>query len=370
MERVSVFDHDLSMPNEASLKPQLSHTATSKRYWMLLTRGIWIALIAHAIFIVLFYVIGARILAVVNVGSVAVYVLCVGLLRQKRNRAVLILAWAEVITHAALAVGSLGWDSGFHYYLLLFIPLIFVSTTRKPGSKLTLAVLLGLIYMGMDVVMRFVPPLNVVDPLALAVLRYLNIAVCFVVLGYLAYFYSRTVGKVEQRLRVMAATDSLTGLYNRRHIIGIAEYEKTRRRRSHRPLSFIIADIDDFKIVNDRYGHEAGDQALVLVSQRMRGVLREQDSVARWGGEEFLVLLPDTELRTAVAVAERIRKTIALSPVVQGENELAVTMTLGVDECREDEGVDACIARADNALYHGKKSGKNCVRMIKDLNGE
>jgi len=362
VEKVSEGDRDLlgELPGESSL----FHTTTSRRYWMVLTRGIWIALGIHVMFFALFFTIGATFLAIVNIGSIALYILCVGLLRRKRNRAVLILAWVEVIGHAALAVRSLGWDSGFHYYLLVFIPLIFVSTTRKPGSKLTLAVLLGLIYMGMDAVMRTVPPINVIDPFVQAILRYANITTCFAFLGYLAYFYSRTVGVAERRLRVMATTDSLTGLYNRRHIIGIAEYEKMRRKRSHRPLSFIIADIDDFKAVNDRYGHRAGDQTLMLVSQRIRGVLREQDSIARWGGEEFLMLLPDTGMETAVTVAERVRKTIEETSVPHGEAGLAVTMTLGVGECQDNEDIDTCIARADNALYRGKKAGKNCVRAV------
>jgi len=274
-------ESDYESSREGRKEAERPDTATGKRYWMVLTRGIWIALGVHVMFIALFYAIGATFLAVVNIGSVFIYAVCIGLLRRQRNRLVLLLVWVEVIGHAALAVRSLGWESGFHYYLLVFIPLIFVSTTRRPSSKVVLAILLGLIYMGMDAVMRSVPPLSVIDPSALAVLRYANITACFASLGYLACFYSQTVGEAERRLRVMATTDSLTGLYNRRHIIGIAQYERMRRRRSHRPLSFIIADIDNFKSVNDRYGHEIGDQTLTMVSRRIRNVLREQDSAAR-----------------------------------------------------------------------------------------
>ncbi|MDO9514951.1 MAG: GGDEF domain-containing protein [Syntrophales bacterium] len=343
------------------MEAQKPGTATNKRYWLILVRSMWVALGVHVMFIALFYSIGATFLAVVNIGSVCIYALCVGLLRQQRNRLVIFLAWVEVIGHAALAVRSLGWDSGFHYYLLIFIPLIFVSPTRKPSSKVGLAMLLCFLYAGMDAVMRVVPPLSAVNPLALVILRYANITACFACLGYLAFFYSKIVGEAERRLRIMATTDSLTGLYNRRHIIGIAEYEKMRRKRSQHPLSFIIADIDDFKSVNDRYGHEIGDQTLTMVSRQVRGVLREQDSLARWGGEEFLMILPDTGLELAATVAERIRETIAATSSRQGEDELTITITLGVSECRENENIDACIARADQALYRGKKAGKDCV---------
>ena len=367
MEKPSESDHEIS--NEESIGVQEPGATTKKRYWMVLTRGIWVALGVHLIFIALFYVIGATFLAVVNIGSVSIYAACIELLRRKRNRAVLLLTWIEVIGHTALAVRSLGWDSGFHYYLLVFIPLIFVSTTRRPSSKVGLAMLLGFIYMGMEAIMRSVPPLSVIDPSVLVALRYANITACFISLGYLAYFYSRTVGEAERRLQIMATTDFLTGLYTRRHIIGIAEYEKMRRRRSHRPLSVIIADIDNFKSVNDQYGHEIGDQTLTMVSRRIRSVLREQDSIARWGGEEFLILLPDTGIGVAATVAERIRETIAASPARQGEDAFTITITLGVGECREDENADACIARADQALYRGKKSGKNCVRTADPPNG-
>jgi len=360
VENLSESDHAVS--TEEFINVPEPGAATKKRYWIVLTRAMWIALGVHLMFIALFYAIGAMFLAVVNIGSVSIYAVCIELLRRKRNRAVILLAWIEVIGHAALAVRSLGWDSGFHYYLLVFIPLIFVSATRRPSSKVALAVLLGLIYMGMEAIMRTVPPLSVVDPSVLVALRYANITACFIFLGYLADFYSRTVGEAERRLQVMATTDFLTGLYTRRHILGIAEYEKMRRRRSHRPLSLIIGDIDNFKTVNDRYGHEIGDRTLTMVSQRIRNVLREQDSIARWGGEEFLILLPDTGIGVAATVAERIRETVAASPVRQGDDSFAVTITLGVGECREDENVDPCIARADQALYRGKKAGKNCVK--------
>jgi len=211
--------------------------------------------------------------------------------------------------------------------------------------------------------MRFVPPLTVVSPLTLSIFRYANITACFVSLGYLAFFYSKIVGEAERRLRIMATPDSLTELYNRCHIMEIAEYEKMRRRRSHRSLSFIIADIDNFKSVNDRYGHEIGDQTLTMVSRRIRNVLREQDIIARWGGEEFLMLLPDTETGVAVTVDKRIREPIVATSVRQGGDEFTITITLGVSECRENENIDACIARADQALYRGKNAGKNHVEM-------
>lgn len=135
-------------------------TAANRRHWIVLTRAIWVALGVHAMFIALFHAIGATFLAVVNVGSVLIYAVCIGLLRRRRNKPVIFLAWVEVIGHAALAVRSLGWDSGFHYYLLIFIPLIFVSTTRRPGSTVALAGLLGLIYGGMSSWAPFRPSMS------------------------------------------------------------------------------------------------------------------------------------------------------------------------------------------------------------------
>jgi diguanylate cyclase (GGDEF)-like protein len=165
----------------------------------------------------------------------------------------------------------------------------------------------------------------------------------------------------NEALAEAARTDPLTGLSNRRHFTEMAELELARVARSPRPFVLVLSDIDDFKAVNDRHGHDAGDTVLRRVAEVMRGQLRELDVVGRWGGEEFIWLLPETDLDGGIAVTERVRLAIAASRVVFSSAELVVSMTFGVAERASGEPLETCIARADAALYAGKDAGKGRV---------
>lgn len=157
--------------------------------------------------------------------------------------------------------------------------------------------------------------------------------------------------------------DALTGCFNRRHALEVIDGELRRARRSHMPLSMIMFDLDHFKRINDQYGHLAGDAVLAEVGARMKAVLRGSDLKCRYGGEEFLILLPDTPLAGACHVAETLRRAIEEQPVIWNETAVAVTASFGVTPITPGE-VDplAIMARADEALYRAKAEGRNCVR--------
>jgi len=123
----------------------------------------------------------------------------------------------------------------------------------------------------------------------------------------------------------------------------------------------LLGDIDNFKVVNDRYGHDCGDFILTGLSGLMRAMIRKQDVVARWGGEEFIFLLPESPREGARKVAETIRKKISTELFSFNGQPLSITMTLGVCEFNGTRDIDACIKKADEALYRGKERGKNCV---------
>ena len=163
--------------------------------------------------------------------------------------------------------------------------------------------------------------------------------------------------KMEKTVR----TDYLTGLENRRSATKRLREELARMRRRGESGSLLLADIDSFKVINDTYGHEDGDVVLQLVSHRMETAVREEDIVARWGGEEFLILLPELSLSEALHVAERIRETISTEPVIYQGEKLEITVTLGVAALDVNLGMEESIKRADQALYEGKHQSKNCV---------
>ncbi|MBT8131617.1 MAG: GGDEF domain-containing protein, partial [Gammaproteobacteria bacterium] len=163
-----------------------------------------------------------------------------------------------------------------------------------------------------------------------------------------------------------ARHDHLTQAYNRRYVMQTLSSEKTRADRTRRPFSVVILDLDHFKIINDRYGHLAGDRVLMGFSERTKGTLRAIDFIGsegvrtfgRYGGEEFIVLLPETDLGGAYQCAERIRYVTEDEPF---DDVLRVTVSSGVAEYRIGESVEDTLRRADAALYRAKDNGRNCV---------
>ncbi|MBX3678408.1 MAG: diguanylate cyclase [Rhodocyclaceae bacterium] len=166
----------------------------------------------------------------------------------------------------------------------------------------------------------------------------------------------------NRRLEEMALTDVLTGLPNRRHAMARIEQEWAASMRSRRPLSCMVIDLDQFKQVNDIYGHDVGDAYLTQVASAIRGAVRTHDVVARTGGDEFQVICPDTDLQAALACAERIRCAVEQSPIVAGARRLKACMSAGVAE-RELSmpNADALIKRADEGVYLAKQQGRNRV---------
>lgn len=168
--------------------------------------------------------------------------------------------------------------------------------------------------------------------------------------------------QVEDQLREMATTDSLTGLANRRHFMQTAEQELHRTERYERPISMLMIDADHFKRVNDTYGHDVGDTVLAALANMMRQSARKQDFVARLGGEEFAVLLPETPQDKAMEMAERLRAKIEASHIETSAGTLRITVSIGVATYRkEDGGINRLLKRADDGLYEAKQSGRNRI---------
>jgi diguanylate cyclase (GGDEF)-like protein len=124
-------------------------------------------------------------------------------------------------------------------------------------------------------------------------------------------------------------------------------------------LSVLVIDIDHFKKVNDTYGHDAGDQVIVRVAEVIKGTLRKGDHVARWGGEEFLVITTSTNADNTILVAENIRKSVAKEVIKYAEHELNITVSIGAENCLPDDCFNSIFDRADKSLYEAKKTGRN-----------
>ena len=181
--------------------------------------------------------------------------------------------------------------------------------------------------------------------------------------GYLTRAFNTLVSRLREKesqgeLEKLSLTDSLTGLYNRRHLMGTLASEVQRSRRLRRAFSVLLADVDRFKQYNDTHGHLAGDAALVKIAEVFRRTTRQVDCVARYGGEEFVVMLLEANLATATMVAERIRARVAEQDLGEG----SLTLSIGVAEYPDGgETPEELIATADGAMYRAKSSGRNQV---------
>jgi diguanylate cyclase (GGDEF)-like protein len=163
--------------------------------------------------------------------------------------------------------------------------------------------------------------------------------------------------RLTDEMRYLASHDSLTGALNRRHMNAAMSAEIERCTRHGRSMALLVMDLDHFKAINDQHGHQLGDQVLVSFVAKVSALMRQHDQLGRFGGEEFVALLPETELAAAVVVAERIRQTCAqLHPAVGCTVSIGVTVNSATGDT-----VDALFARADAAMYRAKSLGRNRV---------
>mgnify|MGYP001035147981 CR=1 FL=1 len=184
------------------------------------------------------------------------------------------------------------------------------------------------------------------------------IAIGFYVLLHAHEVYELRLGALMAQLRDKAQTDPLTRLANRGWFQENFARELKKAHRLERALALIMFDVDYFKSVNDRFGHQAGDRVLVALAEHARLAMRDYDLVSRWGGEEFVAMLPDTDIETARMIAERLREQIASMELPEiGQ----VTCSFGVAQYRSGESGDSLINRADAALYQAKDEGRNRV---------
>lgn len=313
-------------------------------------------------------------LLIFNIASIIIYIIG-SFLVQKYTVLVSYMGFTEIILHSFICVILLGNGFGFSMYFILLVPLVYsifhsINARRYLIKASILSLLSFALFVTCYILSNIQEPLynnNALDK-ARPFVYVINILIVFIALSFFSIlFIIETVVAYNKlytqnkQLDTIANTDPLTGLYNRRTMTTQIMNFLSDYKISKQPFSIIICDIDDFKKINDNYGHEGGDEVLRSLSKIFENLTRDKDFLCRWGGEEFLILLKNTDLDHARIIAERIRVHVENSEIKYSNYNIKITLTLGVASVTENQDYDVLFKLADNRLYTGKNSGKNIV---------
>ncbi len=285
-------------------------------------------------------------------------------------------ASVEILSFSSVASILLGWDWGFMMYTVALVPVAFYLTYTLPELKrrILFPVISSVLVSECFIVVRVIcgqvgsPLLDVSfsDNMKYA-FYYFNVIIAFVMLVLFSTLFALEISYMQRQLErenrtlgKIANFDPLTHLLNRRSMNSKLKEAMREAEQNNKKFSLLMIDIDDFKKVNDTYGHDCGDKILVLVADIIESNVRESDEVARWGGEEILVLVKQ-DLEVAQIVAERIRKDMNEKKRLDKDIEINLSVTIGVAAYKGKQTLQELIQEADRNLYYGKNHGKNQV---------
>jgi diguanylate cyclase (GGDEF)-like protein len=331
-------------------------------------------LVIHTLFIPLFLWRGIPELALFNVMSALLYAGCLWLNRHGHYNLTFVVLVTEVIIHAGLCSLFLG-NAGFSQ-AVLFLPMLYFihpAPLRYKGWFFAFMVGVYLLLVYHDQVNT---PLHPLGPTGM---QFFNMSTSFLIIGigsYIAYYTYSTIKEKEALLEAenaklqeqyklvekLSITDKLTGLFNRAKLENMFKTEAERTNRTGTAFGLIILDVDHFKTVNDTYGHHVGDTTLQHMADVLKKSVRKMDVVGRWGGEEFLVICPETSLADTKKVAEKIRLAVAAHTFPEIGHK---TASFGVAAHTKGAKLEKTLIAADAALYTSKQTGRNKVTVAK-----
>lgn len=345
-------------------RAQVLYEATVQ-YWKHILTIVQIAFAIHVVLFVLFLILEVPVMLAGNAVSVVMYVACLRAIKQQRFQLAGMLMGVEIIAHAMLATWVLGWESNFYLFVFCVVPVVAFSFQRHRLRRVCLNVAILLMVVGGFAGRRHMGGGAGISPELMDTFGVLNaLAATALLLRSAALAVSFSL-QMQMNLFSTAQRDSLTDLYTRRRVM--QRVRQLGAQRQPQTTSMLLLDIDLFKKINDAHGHDVGDAVLQRVAQAITASVRHTDVAARWGGEEFLVLMPDTDSSEARVVADRVLACIraqAGDVMEMGEGlsaPLQVTATVAVTTLLPGEAFAAGLQRADHLLYEGKRAGRDRV---------
>jgi len=329
---------------------------TIGQFWQHIIPIVWLSLCIHIVFFILFLALQIPTLIISNIFSVMVYAFCLKAIRIGRYNFAGILISVEVILHVLLSTWKLGWNSNFYFYLYCLIPIIAFSFQKAAVPRFLLNFAIIIVSVGGFALRAEMGVDSDVKPRLIEVLGVINVLTALAVLLHCTRLSVGFTHSLQSQLFHTAHHDSLTNLYTRRRVI-----QEVKQLPESGLSAIILLDIDHFKRINDRLGHKFGDTILKRIAISINSNVRVTDVASRWGGEEFLILMPHTSVYDAQCVADRLLLHIRDWVGQVGNEPLTVTATLSVSEIRPGESFENAFNRTDNALYEGKQQGRNQV---------
>lgn len=327
----------------------------------------------HVFWVVLFAMLQVMPLLYFNILSVVTYLFCFILLRRENPHYLVafFITYIEVVLHSFVATICLGWRFGFAQYIIAIIPVGFYIcyTLEIKRYKFTIATISSLVavisFLSCKVLDFYSDPLCTMENQYVELPLYFFNSVCtfiFLIVFSLVFVFeiklsSNQLSHQNAILEKLASTDPLTGLYNRRSM----DIFLSQAVESQSNFALIMCDIDDFKKVNDNFGHDFGDVVLKSIAKITTEQVKEQGYVCRWGGEEILILINNASRETSWHIAESIRRNVKNRVFDLDDKWIHCSLTLGIALHDQEETVEDTITRADYNLYCGKRNGKNVV---------
>ena len=352
-----MLKHLLKQPKQSELQ-EIEHVK-----FLIILKIAYFALAVHVVLIPVFAHIGAVTLAIVNVLSVCAWAGGIFLIKQGLTSLALRVFCLEVVIHSTIVCAMLGLDAGFQFYLWTVSCLLMIDyqLTLKRASLYSVLMIIAfaLLYVFFS---------NTNYPFAYSELlphiKIINIIIAGLPMIYGMGFIREITLSQRLELTEMAARDPLTKLFNRRFAKKRIMNARESGIMNNSPLCMAMADIDQFKRINDNYGHDKGDTILVNISRLISEFMSEDDIAVRWGGEEFLLILTQSNERQAFAKIEALRTKIAALEAHPDCPDLKVTMSFGLIEWQPLTPIEKMLQYADSALYESKHSGRNKTTIV------
>ncbi len=330
-----------------------------------------ICAISHLLFAILFLGFGNILLMLYNLLSFLLYESMVSMAKNKKFKLIVFAISFEVNFFVILTTLAYGHKLYYNLFCFLLVPASFyvTYTAKKYKHPFAVSVLISAITMAVYIFSIVFPNDNYetlyeYSPALTTITVVSNIAITFILLGIFSFMYtlemrnsSATLENRTRQLKQLSSVDPLTKLANRRSMTEKLNISMHLLKKDKKTFSVIMGDIDDFKKVNDTYGHDCGDKVLVMVADTISSQMRDGDFVCRWGGEEILILV-NGNIEAAKSLAERILNKICSNVVTHENKNIKVTMTFGVAQANESFRIEDFIQQADNRLYYGKTHGK------------